>query len=49
MVLIGPQGVVLLRSVALLEEVSDNVEAGFKVSYAQATPSVAHSLLRVKM
>ena len=40
---------VLLGGVALLEEVSVNVEAGFKVSSAQAAPSVAHSLLRVKM
>ena len=49
--LVGPQGMAVLEDVALLEYVwpywrkCSTVEAGFEVSYAQATPSVEHSLL----
>ena len=35
----------LLGGMALLEEVCDSMEAGFEVLYAQAIPSLAHSLL----
>ena len=53
--LVGPQGMALLEGVALLEYVWPywrkciTVEAGFEVSYAQATPSVAQSLLLLLM
>ena len=49
--LVGPQGMAVLEDVALLEYVWPywrkciTVEAGFEVSYAQATPSVAPSHL----
>ena len=49
--MLGSQGMALLGGVALLEWVWPcwrkcvTVEVGFEVSYAQAMPSVTHSLL----
>jgi hypothetical protein len=41
---IGPEGVALLGMEAYWRK-CDTMEAGFEISYAQAMPRVAHSLL----